>query len=398
MSAPPLTGTRVLDLTHGLAGPLTTMHLGDLGADVVKVERPEGDEWRRHERVPGQDDRSRHYIQANRNKRSVCLDLSHAGAREALRDLVARADVLVTNMRPGVPERLGYGWEECRRLNPGLVYCDITAFGARGPRGGRPGYDLLAQGLAGFMPPGSTRPGEAPAASPIPITDTALPLLACTAILAALIERGRSRRGQRVEATILGTAVALNAHSLVRIESLPHHGVSTFSRAFFRAYETADGWVTVAAYAERMARRFCEAIGLEGLLDRPPWDDRAARSARGDELVALFAPRMRRRPTAEWDRLLADAGVPAAPVGERDDLFDDEQVRAMGLLEAVEDPEVGAMLMTAPVARLSDTPGAIRFTGRHLGADTEEVLAELGRSPAEITALLAEGAAVALRS
>jgi crotonobetainyl-CoA:carnitine CoA-transferase CaiB-like acyl-CoA transferase len=182
-------------------------------------------------------------------------------------------------------------------------------------------------------------------------------------------------------------------HSLVRIESLPRHGVSTFSRAFFRAYETADGYVTVAAYAERMARAFCAAIGLEGLLERPPWDDRATRSARADELVALFAPRMLLRPTAEWDRLLAGAGVPAAPVGERDDLFDDEQVRAMGLLEEIQDPEVGAMLMTAPAVRLSGTPGAIRFTGRHLGADTEAVLAELGRSPDEIAALIAGGAA-----
>ena len=280
----------MIDLTHSLAGPLTTMHLGDLGADVVKIEPPEGDEWRRHERVPGQDDRSRHYIQANRNKRSVCLDLSHAGAREALRDLVAQADVLVTNMRPGSPSGWGSaGTSAAGASTPGLVMCDITPPSAgRPPEAGGPGYDLLVQGLAGFMPPGSAHPGEVPAASPIPITDTALPLLACTAILAALIERARSGRGQRVEATILGTAVALNAHSLVRIESLPTTGSAPFSpRLLPGVRDGADGWVTVA-YAERMARRFCEAIGSRGLLDRPPWDDRATRSARGDELVALL--------------------------------------------------------------------------------------------------------------
>lgn len=394
MGAPPLTGLRVLDLSHNLAGPLTAMHLGDLGAQIIKVERPQGDEWRDHETVPGSPGRSRHYMQANRNKRAVCLDLTRPAAQEVLRELIVRADVLVTNMRPGVPEKLGFGWGEARMLNPGLVYCAMSAFGAEGPRGGLPGYDLMAEALAGFMPPSLAQDGRPPAASPIPINDTALPLLACTGIMAALIERGRTGRGQRVEATILGAAVALNAHSLVRIESLPQHGTPTFSRAFYRPWATSDGWIAVAAYAERLARRFCEVVGHPGLLDAPPWDDRAARVVREDELVALFAPLMRGRTTAEWDAVFAAAGVPAAPVRERDTLFDDEQVRVSGLVEEVEDPELGTLTMASPVVRLSDTPGRIRFTGRHLGADTREVLAELGRSPGEIARLEADGAAV----
>ena len=394
MSRPPLSGLRVLDVSHNLAGPLTAMHLGDLGADVIKVERPSGDEWRDHERVPGRPGLSRHYAQANRNKRAVCLDLSRPEAQAVMRDLLARADVLVTNMRPGVAERLGFGWEVARKLNPGLVYCAISAFGADGPRGGRPGYDILAEALAGFMPPSLAADGEAPRSSPIPINDTALPLLACTGIMAALIERGRSGRGQLVETSVLGTAVALNAHSLVRIESLPGHGVPTFSRAFYRAYRTDDGWLAVAAYAERLARRFCAALGLPGLLDEPPWDDRAARVERQDELVALFAPRFLGHTTAWWDDAMAEAGVPAAPVRERDDLFDDPHVRATGLLEEVEDDDLGTMTMTAPVVRLSETPAAIRFTGRRLGADTREVLSELGRSEDEIAALERSGAAV----
>ena len=394
MARPPLSGLRVLDLSHNLAGPLTTMHLGDLGAEVIKVERPSGDEWRDHERVPGHPGRSRHYVQANRNKRAVCLDLGLPEGREVLRELLVRADVLVTNMRPGVAERLGFGWEEARKLNPGLVYCAISAFGADGPRGGRPGYDILAEALAGFMPPSLAPQGEAPRSSPIPINDTALPLLACSGIMAALIERGRSGRGQLVEASVLGSAVALNAHSLVRIESLPGHGVPTFSRAFYRAYRTSDGWLAVAAYAERLARRFCAALGLPGLLDAPPWDDRAARVDRQDELVALFAPRFLEHATAWWDDAMAEAGVPAAPVRERDDLFDDPHVRATGLVEEVDDPELGRMTMTAPVVRLSETPASIRFTGRPLGADTREVLSELGRSDEDIARLERAGAAV----
>jgi crotonobetainyl-CoA:carnitine CoA-transferase CaiB-like acyl-CoA transferase len=394
VSRPPLSGLLVLDLSHNLAGPLTAMHLGDLGAEVIKVERPEGDEWRDHERVPGHPGRSRHYVQANRNKRAVCLDLKLPEGREVLGELLARADVLVTNMRPGVAERLGFGWEEARKVNPGLVYCAISAFGADGPRGGRPGYDILAEALAGFMPPGLAPRGEAPRSSPIPINDTALPLMACSGIMAALIERGRSGRGQLVEASVLGTAVALNAHSLVRIESLPAHGVPTFSRAFYRAYRTSDGWLAVAAYAERLARRFCAALGLPGLLDEPPWDDRAVRVDREDELVALFAPRFLERTSAQWDDAMAEAGVPAAPVRERDDLFDDPHARATGLVVEVEDPELGPMTMTAPVVRLSETPASIRFTGRRLGADTREVLAELGRSEEEIARLERAGAAV----
>ncbi|MGI9539008.1 MAG: CaiB/BaiF CoA transferase family protein [Miltoncostaeaceae bacterium] len=391
----PLAGVRVLDITHNLAGPLTAMHLADLGADAIKLERPSGDEWREHERVPGHPGRSRHYVQTNRNKRSLCLDLERPEAGRVLHDLVDWADVLVTNMRPGVPERLGFGWEDCRARNPRLIYCAISAFGADGPRGGRVGYDILGEALAGFMPPGMVADGATPTSSPIPINDTALPLLACTGILAALIERGRTGEGQRVEATILGTAVALNAHALVRIEDLPGHGVPTFSRAFYRAYRTADGWLAVAAYAERLAHRFCGAIGFPGLLDAPPWDDRAARAERAAELVEMFAPRFLERTTAEWDALMAEAGVPAAQVRERDDLFDDPHVRATGLVERVEDAELGEMTMTAPVVRLSASPGSIRYTGRHLGADTRDVLADLGRGAAEIDALIVSGAAVA---
>ena len=314
MSRPPLSGLRVLDVSHNLAGPLTAMHLGDLGADVIKVERPAGDEWRDHERVPGRPGRSRHYVQANRNKRAVCLDLGRPEAQDVMRDLVARADVLVTNMRPGVAERLGFGWEVARKLNPGLVYCAISAFGADGPRGGRPGYDILAEALAGFMPPSLAADGEAPRSSPIPINDTALPLLACTGIMAALIERGRSGRGQLVEASVLGTAVALNAHSLVRIESLPGpRGADLLARLLPRL-----------PHRRRLARggRLRRAAGAP-LLRRPRparacSTSRPGTTARRASSARTSSSRCSRRAssshtTAWWDDAMAEAGVPAAP-------------------------------------------------------------------------------------
>lgn len=188
-----------------------------------------------------------------------------------------------------------------------------------------PHWDIVLEAMAGFMPPGGASEERPPASSPVPIHDTALPLLACTAILAALYERERSGRGQRVEATILGAALALNAHSLMRLDDVAEPGEVRFSRALYRAYRTRDGWIAVGAYAERLAQRFCAAIGLPELLREPPFDDRAERVRRAEELVARIAPVMAERTTAEWDDALARASVPAGPVRERDELFEEPQ-------------------------------------------------------------------------
>jgi formyl-CoA transferase len=370
------------------------MHLGDLGADVIKVERPTGDEWRFHEVVPGHPGRSRHYLQANRNKRAVCIDLTKSEGRGVLHALVGRADVLITNMRPGVPERLGFDWPTCQAVNERLVYCQISAYGDGGPLREQRGYDIVTEAIGGFMPPGNATVDDPPRASPIPINDTAMPLLACTGILAALLERERSGRGQRVELSLLGMAVALNAHSLVRLDDQPPQVVA-FPRAFYRVYETADGWIAVAAYAERLANAFCTALGMPGLLEDERFRTRADRVARNDELVGLFAPRMRTATTAHWLEVLGAAGVPCGPVRERDELFDDEQVRAMGLLSDVHDEELGQVTMIAPAVRFSRTPGSVRFAGRHLGADTREVLHELGYTDEQVGSLIENGVVVA---
>lgn len=390
MMAGPLDGIRVLDVSHNLAGPLTGMHLGDLGAEVVKLEQPSGDEWRFHEVVPGHPGRSRHYLQTNRNKRSVCVDLMTADGQAIARELVRRADVLVTNLRPGVPERLRVDWATCQALNDRLVYCQISAYGDDGPRREERGYDIVMEAIGGFMPPSALAPGEAPRSVPIPITDTGMPLLACTGILAALLERERSGRGQRVELSLLGMTVTLNAHSLVRLEDQPAQ-VIAFPRAFYRVYETSNGWIAIAAYAERLAHAFCAAVGLPGLLDDERFRTRAQRVERNDDLAGLFAPRIRTATTEHWMEVLGAAGVPAGPVRERDDLFDDPQARATGLFTEVTDEELGRVTMISPAARLSRTPGEVRFAGRHLGADTRQVLTELGYPADRIARLEADG-------
>lgn len=387
----------MLDVSHNLAGPLTGMHLGDLGADVIKIERPSGDEWRFHEIVPGHPGRSRHHLQTNRNKRAVCIDLTTPAGQGIAHELVRRADVLVTNLRPGTPERLGVDWPTCEALNGRLVYCQISAYGDAGPKREHRGYDLVTEAIGGFMPPGAATPDDPPRGSPIPINDTGIPLLACTGILASLLERERSGRGQRVELSLLGMAVALNAHSLVRLRDQPPPVVA-FPRAFYRVYGTSDGWIAVAAYAERLAHRFCEALGMPGLLDEERFHARADRVARNDELVGLFAPRIRTAPTDQWMEVFDAAGIPCGPVRERDELFDDPQVRAMEMLTEITDPELGRVIMMAPAVRLSRTPGEVRFPGRHLGADTRAVLEELGYDPHEIARWEADGVVVAAAS
>lgn len=393
-TSPPLHGVQVLDISHNLAGPLATMHLGDLGADVVKVEPPWGDDWREHEAIAGHAGMSRHYLQVNRNKRSIALDLRTEAARAVLERLVLRSDVLVTNMRTGVAERLGFGWERCRELNERLVYCDLTGFGTVGPLAGRRGYDEVVQARAGFTVPPSGR-DDRPRASPIPVNDTALPLLAGMAIMAALLERARSGLGQRVALSLLQCAVALNAHALVRLDDAPTATTPRFSRALFRTYRTSDGWIAVAANAERLGRAFCAAIGLPGLLDDTRFADRAERVRNEDVLVGIVAERLLTRDTVAWEALLTDAGVPAGPVNARDALFDDEQVAAMGLLQVVRDPELGRVTMVSPVAALSRTPGSIRFPARVLGADSRDILRELGETEEGIAALIAAGACLA---
>jgi crotonobetainyl-CoA:carnitine CoA-transferase CaiB-like acyl-CoA transferase len=360
----PLEGVVVVDLTHHLGGPLATMALAQLGADVVKVEPPEGDQWRTLDDVRGE---SRVFHAVNRGKRGIVLDLHTAEGRDALHALVDRADVVVHSLGPGVAERLGAGPEELTARNPRLVYCSLSAFG---PGGGR-GTDVALQAESGIAAANGGRP------LPVPVHDTIAPWIMVSGILAALYERERSGRGQVVETSLIEASAALAAHRLIRDDS----GEPLFNRfvgALYRTYPTAEGSVAIACYAPRLHERALSVLGLRHLLDDPRFADLESRARHSDALAALIEERLATATAREWIALLAEAGLPHGAVADRPfALLDHPGARAMGLVVDVDDPVLGRETATGPPLRLSRTPAVVGSPSPRLGEHTDEVLAGL---------------------
>ncbi len=356
----PLEGVRVVDLTHHLGGPLATMALGQLGADVVKVEPPEGDGWRGVDDVEGE---SRVFHAVNRAKRGVVIDLTTDEGRAALHRLCDEADVVVHSFTPGVAERLGAGAQELCARNPRLVHCSLSAFGP----GGRRGTDVALQSEAGLVAANGGRP------MPVPAHDTLAPWIMVAGILAALLERERSGRGQVVETSLLEASAALAAHRLIRDGS----GEPLFNRfvgALYRPYPTADGAIALACYAPRLHERCLTALGLGALLEDPRFADGPSRAQNSDALAELIGARLAAHTTAAWAELLRDAGLPHGEVAAPFALLDHPDARAIGLVAEVEDPVLGTEVVTGPPLRLSRTPAVVGAPAPRLGEHTAEVL------------------------
>lgn len=360
----PLDGIRVVDLTHHLGGPLATMTLAQMGADVVKVEPPDGDEWRRVDDIRGE---SRQFHAANRDKRGIVLDLSTPAGREALGALIDGADVLVHSFSPGVAERLGAGADEALARNPRLVHCALSAFGPAGRRG----TDVAVQCETGLVAANDGR------VVPVPVHDTIAPFVMVAGILAALYERERSGRGQAVETSLLEAAAALAAHRLIR-DGSGEPAFNRFVSALYRPYPTADGAIALACYAPRMHLRLLEALGLGGLADDPRFATLPARARHSGELAGLVGARLAQDTTAAWRARLDAAGLPHGIVSEEPlCLLDHPEARALGLVVEVEDPTLGPELVTGPPLRFSRTPARTARPAPRLGEHTEQVLEEL---------------------
>jgi len=313
----PLHGLLVADFSRVLAGPLATMTLGDLGAEVVKVEPPGGDETRAWG-PPFAHGEATYALGANRNKRSVVLDLKDPADHGLARELATRADVLVENFRPGVAERLGLGWEELHATHPGLVYCSITGFGRRGQGAKLPGYDPLIQAVGGLM--SVTGPPGHPSKAGVALIDVIAGLYATSGILAALRARERDGEGQRVEVSLMGTSLAALANQsagFLLAGAVPSAGGNRHpSIAPFGTFEAADGPLMILAGNDAQWRRLCEAIGAPDLADDERFADNPARVANVAELEGEVEARLAGGPRAQWAERLNAAGVPAGPIND----------------------------------------------------------------------------------
>lgn len=379
MGKPPLDGVRVVDLTSYIAGSYAATMLADLGAAVVKVESLEGDSFRE---LPG-------FFAWNRGKRSIALNLKTAEGREIVERLARDADVVMENMRPGVADRLGVGYERLRAVNPRLVYCSTTAFGSTGPYVDRPGFDPLLQAMSGLMVLQGA--GGPPQYLRVAVVDYYTAALTAQAVLTALFARERTGAGQRVETSLVHGAAALQAGNFVDYPGKP---VLSRDNPTYRLYQAGDGqWLFLACGNQSFWRKLCAALGTPELADDPRFASWMLRLDNAAALLPLFEARLRARTRDEWLEILRAHDIPAGPVQTIDDFREHPLVRHHDLLHAYDHPDVGALRLIGQPLAFSATPTEDPGPPPALGQHTDEVLRALGYDASAIDGLRRRGVA-----
>ena len=381
----PLEPYTVIDLTRARSGPTCVRQLAEMGANVIKVESREQDDFTRDEFD---------FQNLHRNKRSMTLDLKHPRGVEVLKKLVAKADVLVENFRPDVKRRLGIDYEALSQVNPRLVYASISGFGQSGPYRDRPGYDQIAQGLGGLMSV-TGLPGQGPVRVGIPVADLTAGMFLAHGVLVALLERERSGKGQWVHTSLLEAMVRMldfqTTRWLIGKEIPPQAGNDHPTGIPTGVFKTAGGHMNIAASGQHMYRRLCEALDVPQLIDDPRFKTPQDRSKNRVACNAELEKATVTKSSADWVEILNKAGVPCGPILNVKEVFEDEQVRHLKLAVKVQHPRLGEQEVQNLPVTLSRTPGAVRTASPDLGEHTDQVLAELGYSREDIAALHRDG-------
>ncbi len=391
----PLEGVRVLDLSRILAGPFCTMTLGDMGAEVIKIENPQGGDDTRGWPPFYEGGESSYFQSVNRNKKSLTLNLKAEVGKSILRALIKKSDVLIQNFRPGAIERLGFDWKTCRALNPRLIYASVSGYGQSGPSRERPAYDILLQGEGGLMSITGAEGGGG-FKTGIAIADLTTAMFATQGILLAIIARHRTGEGQYVDAAIQDGQAALMSHAAGNYfatgVSPGRMGNRHPSISPYRDFPCADGALIVAAANDSLWDRFARAIGRADLADDPEWAKNAERVLGRDALEAEIEKTMRAKTRAEWARIVSEAGVPCGPVRTIEELCADPQIHHREMIVEMAHAKTGALKMMGIPVKLSDTPGEIRLPPPLLGEHTESILSDLlGKSEEDVQVLREKG-------
>ena len=386
-----LDGIRIVDQTQVMAGPFASMLLADMGAEVIKVEPPDG-EHSRHVGLQAAPGVAASFLAVNRGKKGLTLDLKQPEGVAVLKRLVETADVLVENYRPGVAKRLGVDWETLAAINPRLIYCSVSGFGQTGPYAARGGYDLIAQGMSGIMSATGSEDGP-PVKVGVPIADLGAGLFAVLGILCALRARRLTGRGQQVDTSLYEAALALSAWEATEYwytGQIPKRlGTAHRLNAPYQAFRASDGFFTVGASNEKLWPMFARLLGLEHLTQDPRFKGVGSRVKNRAALEAELEKVTSTETRAHWLAKCEEAGIPAGPIYTVPEAHADPHAQSRRMVETLEHPQAGRVKVLGNPVKLSRSPAVLRSAAPVLGADTDAVLAGLGYSAAEVSALRA---------